>query len=259
MNNKSAKPAGLWSREPPRRISPKRGAGGFYRTAEGDGAGLGGVPLSAAEDAVVAAVRLAYKVAGTQVDRSTRVAQRLREAGDRATGGDSERKAVDAMKDLVMKTLLSGLAWWEGSVADGRCPVKRLMAAEFQLLANLLGSSAARKDQTAATASDEGPRRPAAADRSASIAPPLQIAHKGARRAVRVGAWEITGAGAIDPRVVLYSADKPESPPLMAELALDGRTARLTLDIAQTASPGSWRAAVCSPDGVQLGIVELIL
>ena len=53
MNNKSAKPAGLWSREPPRRISPKRGAGGFYRTAEGDGAGLGGVPLSAAEDAVV--------------------------------------------------------------------------------------------------------------------------------------------------------------------------------------------------------------
>jgi hypothetical protein len=259
MNNRRAKPAGLWSREPPRRTSPKRGAGGFYRTAEGDGPGLGGVPLSAAEDAVVAAVRLAYKVADAQVDRSTRVAQRLREAGDRASGAGSERKAVDAMEDLVMKTLMSGLAWWEGSVAEGGCPVKRLMAAEFQLLASFLGSPAARKDQTSATASDEEPRRAAAPDRTASIAPPLQIAHKGARRAVRVRAWEITGAGAIDPHVVLYNADRPESPPLAGELVLDGKAARLTLDISLTTSPGSWSAAICSPDGVQLGIVEFIL
>ena len=249
MNSRRAKPARIWSRELPRRTGPKRGAGGFYRTAEGDGPALGGISLGATEDAVVAAVRLAYKVAETQVDRSTRVAQRLREAGDRAVGAGSERKAVEAMEDLALKTLMSGLAWWEGSVAEGRCPIKRLMAAELQLLATLLGSPAARKDQSPAPPSG----------RTASIAPPLQIAHKGARRAVRVGAWEITGAGAIDSQVVLYNAEKPESQPLTAELALDGRTARLTLDLPLAASPGIWRAALCSPEGMQLGTVELIL
>jgi hypothetical protein len=40
---------------------------------------------------------------------------------------------------------------------------------------------------------------------------------------------------------------------------LDGKAARLTLDISLTTSPGSWSAAICSPDGVQLGIVEFIL
>lgn len=261
MTSKSAAPGGLWSRQQPRRTSPKRGVGGFYRTAERDGPALGGIPLSSTEDAVVAAVRLAYKVAESQVARSTRIAQRLREAGDRAAGPDSERKAVDATEDLVMNALMSGLAWWEGSVAEGRCPVKRLVAAEFRLLANLLGSPERRAEQAStASSSSEEAHPSAAAGRTTTTAAPLQIAHKGARRAVRVSAWEVTGAGAVDPKVFLYSASKPESEPLAGELALDGRTmARLTLDIPLTAPAGPWSAAICSTDGVQLGLVEIVL
>lgn len=209
----------------------------------------------------MAAVRLAYKVAEKQVARSTRIAKRLREAGDRAVGPESERKAVDAMEDLAITALQNGLAWWEGSVAEGRCPVKRLMAAEFRLLANLLGSPERRAEQTSTTSSSrEETHRPAAADRTTAAAPALQIAHTGARRAVRVTAWEITGAGAVEPRVLLYNAKTPESEPLAGEIALDGRTmARLTLNIPQMAAPGPWSAAICNPDGVQLGIVEIVL
>jgi|EndMetStandDraft_5_1072996.scaffolds.fasta_scaffold34694_2 hypothetical protein len=261
MTSKSAQPTGLWSRQQPRRTSPKRGVGGFYRTADRDGPAIAGVPLSSTEDTVVAAVRLAYKVAEKQVARSTRIAKRLREAGERAAGPESERKAVDAMEDLAINALQSGLAWWEGSVAEGRCPVKRLMAAEFRLLANLLGSPERRAEQTATTSpSKEETHRPAAADRTTAAAPALQIAHTGARRAVRVTAWEVTGAGAVEPRVLLYNAKAPESEPLTGEIALDGRTvARLTLNIPQTAAPGPWSAAICNPDGVQLGIVEIVL
>jgi hypothetical protein len=262
MTSKSDAPGGLWSRQQPRRTSPKRSFGGFYRTAERDGPALGGIPLSSTEDAVVAAVRLAYKVAEKQVARSTRVAQRLREAGDRAVGSNSERKGVDAMEDLVMNALLGGLSWWEGSVAEGRCPVKRLVAAEFQLLANLLGSAERRAQQGSTTSSskEDAHHSAAAADRTTTASPALEIAHKGARRAVRVSAWKITGAGTIDPNVALYSANAPECEPLRGELALDGRTvARLTLDILPTAPPGPWSAAICSTDGVQLGIVEIVL
>lgn len=261
MTSKSAAPGGLWSRQPPRRTRPKRNVGGFYRTADGDRLALGGVPLNSTEDAVVAAVRLAYKVAEKQVARSTRIAQRLRDAGERAVGPDSERKAVDAAEDLVMNALMSGLAWWEGSVAEGRCPVKRLVAAEFRLLANLLGSPERRAEQASATASsrEEAPH-PATADRPTAAASALQIAHNGTRRAVRVSAWEVTGAGAVDPKVLLYSTKTPDSAPLSGTLALDGRTmARLTLDIPPTAAAGPWSAAICSADGVQLGIVEIVV
>lgn len=261
MTSKSDASGGLWSRQQPRRTSPKRSLGGFYRTPERDGPALGGVPLSSTEDAVVAAVRMAYKVAEKQVARSTRIAHRLREAGDRAVGPDSERKAVDTMEDLAINALLGGLSWWEGSVAEGRCPVKRLIAAEFQLLANLLGSAERHAHQASATSSSEKEaHRPAATDRTTIASPALEIAHKGARRAVRESAWKITGAGSIDPNVALYSANAPESEPLTGELALDGRTvARLTLNLLPTTPAGPWSAAICSTDGVQLGIVEIVL
>ena len=41
--------------------------------------------------------------------------------------------------------------------------------------------------------------------------------------------------------------------------ALTAGRGRLTLDILPTAPPGPWSAAICSTDGVQLGIVEIVL
>ena len=53
-----------WKRPNVSRTGPVRSAGGFYRTSQ-SGRALGGVPLTTSEDAVVAAVRLAYDVAET--------------------------------------------------------------------------------------------------------------------------------------------------------------------------------------------------
>ena len=57
-------------------------------------AGIGGVPLTTAEDTVVAAVRLAYKVADAQIEHSMRLAQRLRTAGDRQAGEHERPQSV---------------------------------------------------------------------------------------------------------------------------------------------------------------------
>ena len=73
------------------------------------------MPLIAAEDAVVAAVRLAYQVAETQIERSARLARRLRKAGDRAVGARSDRKAVDATEQMIVRAMMGALTWLEGS------------------------------------------------------------------------------------------------------------------------------------------------
>ena len=121
-----------WSRPQLERTKPIRTAGGFYRTAERGQNGLGGVPLIAAEDAVVTAVRLAYQVAETQIERSARLARRLRDAGDRAVGARSDRKAVDATEQMIVRAMMGALTWLEG-VGGERDPFKRLMVAQYRL------------------------------------------------------------------------------------------------------------------------------
>lgn len=128
-----------WARPQLERNGPKRTAGGFYRTAEGRQSGLGGLPLNTAEDAVVAAVRLAYKVADAQVQRSARLAQRLRDAGDHAVGARSDRKAVDASEQLVFKAMMGALSWLEGVAAEGDTPLKRLITTQYKLVGSMLG------------------------------------------------------------------------------------------------------------------------
>src|SRR6266699_1752243 len=88
-------------RDPLPRTRPDRCAANYYRSAAADSNGeddkaIGGIPLSSTESAVVAAVRMAYRVAEVQIDRSARLAQRLREAGDQATGPNSDQRALDA-------------------------------------------------------------------------------------------------------------------------------------------------------------------
>jgi hypothetical protein len=254
----------LWSREPPERERPIRGAGGFYRTADGKEPGSGGVSLHT--------VRLAYKVAEVQVDRSARLASRLREAGDRAVGPGSDRQALDATEKLVMKALLSGLAWWEGSVAEGRCPVKRLAVAEYQMLGQMLGLTQPDKPKAAATHSPEqdttrAKGRGAEESQSRRSAPPrltLQIMHKGTvreRRPVLVASWEIAETGAFRTPVFFYSVQDITAEPLEAELVLSGKrsNARLIIQTPRHAAPGPWRGAICDAEALQVGFIEIIL
>ena len=107
----------------------------------------GGVPLDSVESAVTAAVRMGYKVAAAQIERTARIARRFRDAGDQAAGArrdqgeSSERKALDASEQLIFKALMAGLGWLEGVAADNGNPVRRIAAAQFQMLGAMLGLS----------------------------------------------------------------------------------------------------------------------
>ena len=81
---------------PATRTGPRRSAANFYRSASGSGVVIGGVPMDTVEDAVTAAVRMGYKIAQAQIDRTTRIAQRFKDAGERAAGPHSDRQALDA-------------------------------------------------------------------------------------------------------------------------------------------------------------------
>jgi hypothetical protein len=256
-----------WSRQPPTRTAPRRHAGGVYRTAEGEDGKAGGVPLDSAEAAVVAAVRLAYQVAETQIDRSTRLARRLRQAGDEQVGERSDAKAVDAAERLIQKALLSGLEWWEGSVAEGRCPVKRLAAAEYQMIGTLLGLGPAPhagqpdagRGEAAAARADKAAVRPT----PAPAVPRVQVVHQGDkknRRAVRIEAWDIAAAAALQATVYFHSAADAASEPIEAEVQIGADHAgRLLIATPPRAAGGRWKCAVCDDAGVQVGQVEISL
>ncbi len=272
MSTKQTKPPKLWSREPPERTGPVRHSGGFYRTAEAKDGTAGGVPLNTANDAVVAAVRLAYKVAEDQIDRSTRLARRLRDAGDRAVGTGSDRKAVDATERLVMKALMSGLEWWEGSVAEGRCPVKRLAAAEYQMLGTILGLGPSPDAKPApggarerSSPIEDSPHKEiAAVQRQQLSVPKLLIMHtnqQNGRRPVEVERWEIARQDAFKTTVFFFSVAHMVGPPIQADLVLSGGNAdaHLTIATPSAAVGGRWRCAICDPIGVQLGFIEIAL
>lgn len=259
-----------WSRPRPVRSGPRRSAGGLYRSAEGKEPGTGGVPLNSANAAVVAAVRLAYQVADAQVDRSLRLARRLREAGDKEVGAQSDAKGLDATERLVMKTLLSGLEWWEGSVAEGRCPVKRLAAAEYQMIGQILGFAApqGKKAPPGASAGQGAPppasaRAPAAQPPGATPTRPLRLVHtaeKKDRRRISLGSWHIESTEGLDPAVFFRNAEHLEADAIAAELAVaENGDLRLMIATPPQAIAGLWSCALCDANGVQVGHIELSL
>jgi hypothetical protein len=264
----------LWSRKSPERTRPNRRAGGFYRTAEVEGQEDGGVPLTGIEHAVVAAVRMGYKVAEVQIDRSTRLAQRLRDAGDQAVGPDSARKAVDGAERLVFRAMMGGLTWLESAAAERGSPLRRLAEAEYRMLGSLFGLTESNAPRApgrsgAATGPVETAETPfsAAADSvSASFASPtLEIRHRGLdpdRRPVRVEHFEIVSGASLPAPVSVrfYSVEKLESEHLDAEfVAGDKGKSSLTIATKRLAQTGTWRGAICDPGGLQLGYIEIIL
>jgi hypothetical protein len=247
-------------------------AANFYRSAAGKGVAVAGVPLDTVEDAVTAAVRMGYRVAQSQIDRTTRIAQRLKDAGDRAAGPQSDKKALDATEQLVFKALMTGLGWFEGLASDRQNPLKRLATAEFQLLgalfglhpepANDCGEPRRPKRGAAAEPAPDTARDHAAgsaASRTSSGRPAYpSVRQAGAeRRVVKMCGWEIAADvthGVFKP--VFYCADagglritssltiRPNEPPV------------LSLTIPPEAVSGTWKAPICDKRGIQLGFAE---
>jgi len=264
--------AGWYVREPLEVTGPNRRGGGFYRTAEGEGK-LGGVPLKSAEDAVVAAVRMGYKVAEAQIERSASLAKRLRNAGDRAVGPNSDRQALDATERLVFRSLMAGLGWLESAAAEGGSPLRRLAAAEYRLLGSMFGLTPPEAFKSAVAQSSDGTfeRTPVVPTSARAEVPSarnaqtprreLQIVLQGAvRRPVRVQGWDLAHdsqpgkAG-----LTFYSAERIDSPEMPASIAITKTTAKLVLTIDRMATSGLWKAAICDADGLQLGFIEIIL
>lgn len=264
MNAVNPAPA-RFSRKALTATSPTRLAGGFYRTAQGAGNdALGGVPLVSAEAALTAAVRLGYRVAAAQVDRSADWARRLRTAGDQAVGPNSDLHAVDSIERLLFKSMLSGLEWLEGVTAEQGSPLKRLAATEYQWVGSLLGIDG-KPPRPSGHTPTSAPTQHAAAAPEPPVSPPsavpwrLRIKHKGVPRAVFVSGWDcapITSQGdGIGLRFVARSRPAMEIPGSLTT-PLDGNPAVLTLTIRKGAPSDTWSAAICD-EGEQVGTIEI--
>lgn len=259
---------GILVREAPDRDAPKRTAGGFYRTAENAGMTLGGVPLVDAQDAVVAAVRMAYRVAEAQIERSNRLAQRLRTAGDQAVGPDSGRQAVDATEKLLFNAAMSGLGWLENVAAEGDSPIKRLLATQYRMLGMMLGivdPASDRAPDRAARRADRAAGAPGASSDTRAArpgAPPpssLRIVHRLARgRAVRVTDWVLSVHGELRAPITFYPQTPGEDQVLGGDFTVTAdRVATLRLGVEASIHPGRWRGAICDESQLQVGWIEI--
>jgi hypothetical protein len=252
------------------RTKPQRGPGSLFRTDDNKKTGLGGVTLTTVEDATVAAVRMAYDIADAQIERSKRLADRLKGAADRATGNDpddgqgSAQDAVDSASRLVNNAMVSGMAWIEALMAadDGLAP--RLAAAQLKAVKKVLlntrdGCDDSRTETRRATSAEA--TAPTAERRSGPA--PVRIVLKDKvedRRAVTIHRWELRGP--VDAELVFRPVEGSATERLHATITCamapdQGRPTLVMERMDSTAPAGRWRAAVCDKAGEQLGIVEI--
>jgi hypothetical protein len=252
-----------------KRSAPNRGAANFYRGASDNPHVIGGISLDNVEDAFTSAVRMAYRVAEAQIDRTARLGQRLRQAGDRAAGPGSERKALDATEQLIFRSMMAGLSWFEGLAADDANPIKRLAVAQYRVFGALLGLAPSTGLSEAAPpqrATGEQPAPPARADvsstRPSGVADtPLRIRHKAKkeeRRAVEVRACELPGGIQPGDYAVTFHGTAPGTV-IEADLVVDAQAMTLVLKSTRDSAAGVWKAAICDDEGLQLGLIEIAL
>ena len=265
-------------RPPLARSGPNRTAGNLYRAAVDDPHAIGGVPLDSVESTVTAAVRLGYKIASAQIDRSSRIARRFRDAADRATGvergagGSSEKETLDATEQLIFKGIMAALGWFEGVASDNSNPLRRIAAAQFQMVGRMLGltpgtdvpmTDARRRDGHRATT--DAPARtasPPGPPRSRRRLPRIQHDPKiraQQRRVVQIQGWDLATEAVGDYEVTFYF-DGPATGTFDGTLNVT-RTGQATLTVGTTAeaASGLYKAAVCDDKGLQLGYLEVLL
>lgn len=253
------------------RYAPKRGPAHFYRAAADNPEVIGGIALDSIEATATAAVRLGYKVAEAQIQRTARLARRMRAAGDHAAGPGSDRKALDATEQLIFKTLMAGLSWVEGLASDGGNPLRRLATAQYQLLGGLLGLLDAEKRSVEprsggeqAAAGDHVPRPSVDPRARGGRAAPahIEIRHLGTRRrnavrrAVRLREWELA-AGARGTYPVTFYGDEPGAATIPGELTVTGATATLSVTTTSRTAAGIYKTAICDKGGRQRGYIEI--
>jgi len=231
---------------------------------------VAGVPIDSVESAVVAAVRMGYRIAAAQIERTERLGTRLRQAADNAAGPGADRKALDATEQLVFNTMMAGLSWFEGIASNRGNPLRRLATAEYRILGSLFGLSPVPNGSTAGAGSDTGCSRPnpvqsaphAPADDSSSRSSRtlVRIRHAGERRAVQVRHFEMTGRVDAGQYPLFFYGRDLMGPTIEGRLIVTPQESPLlVLKISREASSGDWSAAICDPEGTQIGLIEIVL
>jgi hypothetical protein len=261
-----------WSRPAPKAEGPNRSFGGYYRISDHKIAGkfFRGVPLQTAEDTAVAAVRMGYRVIDAQIDRALDMARRLRGAATRAGVKDSN-DILDQAERIFSRGGLLALEWLESAANRPENPLMRLLAAEYRLLGSVLGlpTDAAKtcETETPKTSTETRPQAPPVA-----VAPPsprwrVRVQHTQQtpekRRAVYITKFDISGSV---PRTATYDVPFHPVVPGGDDAALLKGSLRRESNVGwvleiktEKEPPGRWRAAVCTADGEQVGIIEIRL
>lgn len=253
------------------RHAPRRGPANFYRAAADNPDVIGGIALDSVEATATAAVRLGYKVAEAQIQRTARLARRMRAAGDHAAGPGSDRKALDATEQLIFKSLMAGLSWFEGLASDGGNPLRRLATAQYQVLGGLLGLLDAEKrfveprsgsEQVAAGGEVPRPSFERTARRSRAAPAHIEIRHVGTggrthgRRAIRIREWELA-AGVRGTYPVTFYRDVPGAATIPGELTVTEANATLAVRTTSRTAAGIYKTAICDKGGRQRGYIEI--
>lgn len=230
---------------------PVRNASGLFRAADGSGpAALGSVSRTAAEDAVVAAVRMAYKVADAQVQRSARLAERLHRAGGAAPEG-ARAQAPGAFDHLTSRSLMEKVGWLEGLATEANGPLQRLIAAQYELIGALFGAASPVQREPSPT--KEKGREP-----GAKTTPAVRIFLEGEeKRAVSLGRCEVARGALSEIPLAFYPVEAPGGDRLEGAFSRTANVATLTVATSLRAPAGRWRAAVCKKDGEQIGVIEI--
>ncbi len=263
-----------WKRPSLEVRAPNRRLGGLYRSAdsERDGTTLAGVPLQTVSDAVVATVKLGYRVADRQIARGRRIGRQLHGAA-RQAGADDPNAVIDQSERLLLQALSLGLEWLEGSVSAPSGPLRRLLQAEYRWLGRLAGfeaastatSPAAPAAPVAPGGSKAGAEAPVPTAASGALAPAadqaLPVLHTAAeadRRPVVVCSARFDRTR--DLPITLHFQHAGGSPDAcVGELRQHRGQTVLALAARRALAAGIWRAAVCDADGLQIGRIEIEL
>jgi hypothetical protein len=217
---------------------------------------------------------MGYRVIDAQIDRALDMARRLRGAATRAGVRDSN-DILDQAERLFSRGGLLALEWLESAANRPENPLMRLLAAEYRLLGSVLGfpidGAKTCETESPKTSTGTPPSAPAPASTAPAAAAStwrIRIQHTQPavekRRAVNIVKFEMIGLAVR--RSAAYDVRfHPASPASAGGALLKGLLRReanagWVLEILTEDEPsGRWRAAVCTAEGDQVGIIEIRL
>jgi hypothetical protein len=264
--------ARVWRRPQPDATRPNRSFGGYYRTADRDiGAQqLRGIPIQTAEAAAVAAVRAGYNIVDAQIERGVNLARRLRSSADRA-GVPETGQVLSLAENLLNKGAMLGLEMLETAAGDQNSPVKRLLTAQFRLLGSFLGvetgTAAQGRERRETEETPAGGRHDShrsEGEHSAAVSDRVRVLHRpdSAKRAVTVVRFTRPTRlhASRDVSLVFHPVSGSSQEAFSGTLTFAPKEVPL-LEVATTREQpgGLWRAAICTSDGEQVGIIEVDL